>query len=257
MAFLQIFPLLWMVSTALKPDAEVFGGIALLPGRPTLDNFRYVLTQVPMVRYLLNSLLVAVLVASGQILSSIVAAYAFARFRFPGRDALFLLAVGTMLVPFQITMIPNFLLISRLGWINTFPGLIVPHLASAFGIFLLRQHFLVFPVSLEEAAAIEGASRWQILWRVFVPVSRPALGALAALFFIQSWNEYFWPLLVAKDVQVTTLPLGLARFVGAEGGTLFGPLMAAASLATLPAVVLFLLAQRELVNSFSTSGLKG
>jgi ABC-type glycerol-3-phosphate transport system permease component len=204
-----------------------------------------------------NSLVVAVLVTGGQILSSILAAYAFSRFHFRGRDTLFLLAVGTMLVPFQITMIPNFLLISSLGWINTFPGLVAPHLASAFGVFLLRQHFLAFPASLEEAAAIEGASRWQVLWRVIVPINRAALGALAALFFIQSWNEYFWPLLVAKDVNATTLPLGLARFVSAEGGTLFGPLMAAASLATLPAVVLFLVAQREIVNSFSTSGLKG
>ncbi len=256
-ALIQVFPLLWMLSTAAKPESEVFGRVSLLPLRPTLDNVRYVWTRVPMIRYFANSLLVAVLVAGGQILSSILAAYAFARFHFRGRDALFLFAVGTMLVPFQITMIPNFLVISSLGWINTIPGLVVPHLASAFGVFLLRQHFLIFPASLEEAAAIEGASRWQILWRVIVPVNRAALAALAVLFFIQSWNEYFWPLLVAKDVHATTLPLGLARFVSAEGGTLFGPLMAAATLATLPAVALFLVVQREIVSSFSTSGLKG
>jgi sn-glycerol 3-phosphate transport system permease protein len=153
-------------------------------------------------------------------------------------------------------MIPNFLLISRLGWIDTIPGLAVPHLASAFGIFLLRQHFRAFPASLEEAAAIEGASRWQILWRVIVPVNRSVLAALAILFFIQNWNEYFWPLLVARDAA-TTLPLGLARFVSAEGGTLFGPLMAAATLATFPAVLLFLAAQGQIVQSYSTSGLKG
>ncbi|MDR7487155.1 MAG: carbohydrate ABC transporter permease [Armatimonadota bacterium] len=254
---MQLFPLLWMVSTAAKPEAEVFGRLSLLPAQPTLDNVRYVWARVPMLRYFVNSLVVALLVAGGQTISSIAAAYAFARFRFPGRDALFLAAVGTMLVPFQITMIPNFLLVSRLGWINTLPGLVAPHLASAFGIFMLRQHFLAFPASLEEAAAIEGASRWQILWRLVVPINRAALAALAVLFFIQSWNEYFWPLLVAKDVHATTLPLGLARFVSAEGGTLFGPLMAAATLATVPAVALFLVVQREIVSSFTTSGLKG
>lgn len=256
-AIIQVFPLLWMLSTALKPEVEVFGSLSLLPSRPTADNVRYVWARVPILRYFVNSLTVAAAVAAGQVLSSILAAYAFGRFTFPGRDGLFLLAVGTMLVPFQITMIPNFLVVSQLGWTNTLQGLIVPHLASAFGVFLLRQHFLAFPASLEEAAAIEGASRWQILWRVIVPVNRAALAALAVLFFIQSWNEYFWPLLVAKDAAATTLPLGLARFVSAEGGTLFGPLMAAATMATFPAVALFLTVQREIVSSFSTSGLKG
>lgn len=255
-AGLQVFPLLWMATTAFKAEAEVFGSLSLWPAAPTVENFRYVWTRVPMLRYFINSLVVASVVVTGQMLSSILAAYAFARLRFPGQDTLFLFTVGTMLVPFQITMIPNFLLVSRLGWIDSIPGLAAPHLASAFGVFLLRQHFLAFPASLEEAAAIEGASRWQILWRVVVPVNRAALGALAILFFIQNWNEYFWPLLVARDAA-TTLPLGLARFVSAEGGTLFGPLMAAATMATLPAVALFLAAQREIVNTYSTSGLKG
>jgi sn-glycerol 3-phosphate transport system permease protein len=252
----QVFPLLWMVTTAFKAEAEVFGSLRLWPAAPTLENFRYVWTRVPMLHYVVNSLLVAAVVVTGQLASSILAAYAFARLHPPGRDLLFLAAVGTMLVPFQITMIPNFLLVSRLGWIDSIPGLAAPHLASAFGVFLLRQHFLAFPASLEEAAAIEGASRWQILWRVVVPVNRAALGALAILFFIQNWNEYFWPLLVARD-RAATLPLGLARFVSAEGGTLFGPLMAAATLATLPAVALFLVAQRQIVSTYSTSGLKG
>ncbi|MDQ7828050.1 MAG: carbohydrate ABC transporter permease [Armatimonadota bacterium] len=255
-AALQVFPLLWMVTTAFKTEREVFGSLSLWPTAPTLENFRYVWTRVPMLRYVVNSLAVAAVVVAGQLLSSILAAYAFARLRPPGREAIFLLTVGTMLVPFQITMIPNFLLVSRLGWIDTIPGLAVPHLASAFGIFLLRQHFLAFPASLEEAAALEGASRWQILWRVVVPVNRGALGALAILFFIQNWNEYFWPLLVARD-RATTLPLGLARFVSAEGGTLFGPLMAAATMATVPAMALFLAAQREIVGTYTMSGLKG
>jgi sn-glycerol 3-phosphate transport system permease protein len=255
-AALQVFPLLWMVTTAFKAETEVFGSLSLWPAAPTWENFRYVWTRVPMLRYMVNSLLVAAVVVMGQVLTSILAAYAFARLHPPGRDLLFLATVGTMLVPFQVTMIPNFLLISQLGWVDSIPGLAAPHLASAFGVFLLRQHFLAFPASLEEAAAIEGASRWQILWRVVVPVNRAALGALAILFFIQNWNEYFWPLLVARD-RATTLPLGLARFVSAEGGTLFGPLMAAATLATLPAALLFLAAQRQLVSTYSTSGLKG
>lgn len=255
-ALLQVFPLFWMVATAFKPETEVFGGVSLWPAHPTFENFRYVWTRVPMLRYFINSFVVALLVTAGQTLTSVLAAYGFARLRFPARDALFLLFIGSMLVPFQITMIPNYLLVSQLGWINTFPGLIVPHLASAFGVFLLRQHLLSFPPSLEEAAALEGASRWQILWRIVVPVNRPAIAALAALFFINSWNEYFWPLLVAKDVNTATLPLGLQRFLSAEGGNLFGPLMAASSLAALPAVALFLLAQRHIINSFSTSGLK-
>ncbi|MGH2362819.1 MAG: carbohydrate ABC transporter permease [bacterium] len=256
-ALLQVFPLFWMFTTAFKPDSEVSGGVALWPQHPTFENFRYVWSRVPMVRYFANSLAVGFAVTAGQILTSILAAYAFSRVRFPGRDALFLAAVGTMLVPFQITMIPNFLLIARLDWINTLSGVAAPHMASAFGIFLLRQHLLGFPASLEEAAIIEGASRWQVLWRIIVPVNRSAIGALAALFFINSWNEYFWPLLIATGAQSTTLPLGLARFTTVEGGNLFGPLMAAAVMATVPAMVLFLVAQNRIMNTFSRSGLTG
>ena len=252
-----VLPMLWMFSTALKPAAEIFAGtFHLWPAHPTLQNFVVAMTQVPMLRLFWNSLLVAVVVTLAQAFTSALAAYACAIFRFPGRGVCFGLFLATMMVPFQVTMIPNYLLIARFDLLNTYAGLIVPQVVTGYGVFMLRQTFKNLPGSLVEAGILDGATTWQILWRIVVPATSTALAALAVLFFINTWNQYLWPLLVASDKYMKTLPVGMQEFVNLEGGTNWGPLMAAATMAIVPALLAYVVAQRYVLESFVTAGLK-
>jgi sn-glycerol 3-phosphate transport system permease protein len=253
-----LFPLFWMLSTSFRmPDDIATPGIALIPRPPTLENYRAAWRLTPLGLYVWNSMLSTVALMSSQTVTSILAAYAFARFRFPGRELLFGLFVGTMMVPIHVVMIPNYILVSRLGWIDTLAGLIVPQLSNAFGVFMLRQHLLTLPRELFDAAAIDGAGSWRTLWRIVVPVSRSPIFALAILFFLNAWNQYFWPFLVLTRPEVQTLPLGLQRFAGSEGGASWGPLMAVATIASLPAILMYTVGQRHIVRTSVTSGLKG
>jgi sn-glycerol 3-phosphate transport system permease protein len=253
----MVAPMFWMISTALKPPPEIFAGtFRLWPEHPTLKNFVTAMTQVPMLRLFWNSLLVALLVTAAQAFTSALAAYACAILRFPGRGVWFALFVATMMVPFQVTMIPNYLLIARLDLLNTYTGLIVPQVVTGYGIFMLRQTFKNLPGSLVEAGILDGATSWQILWRIVVPATRTALAALSVLFFINTWNQYLWPLLVANDKYMKTLPVGIQEFVSLEGGTNWGPLMAAATMAIVPALIAYVIAQRYVLESFVTAGLK-
>lgn len=254
---LIVFPMLWMLSTAVKPPREIFAGtFRLWPERFTLENFGSAVTQLPILRLFVNSLVVAVGVTLAQALTSILAAYACALIPFPGRNFWFALFVATMMVPFQVTMIPNYLLMSKLNLLNTYAGLIIPQVITGYGIFMLRQTFKDLPRSLVEASVLDGANSWQTLWRVVVPATRTAISALAILFFINTWNQYLWPLLVASDTSMKTLPVGMQEFVNLEGGTNWGPLMAAACLAIVPALLAYLVAQRYILESFLTAGLK-
>ncbi len=254
---LIVFPLFWMLSTAVKPPQEIFAGtFRLSPERFTLENFRAAMTAVPIVRLFVNSLVVAFGVTVTQAVTSILAAYACALMPIPGRNVWFAFFVATMMIPFQVTMIPNYLLVSKLELLNTYTGLIVPQAITGFGIFMLRQAFRSLPRSLVEASVLDGANSWQTLWRVVVPANRTAIAAVSILFFINTWNQYLWPLLVATDRSMKTLPVGMQEFVNLEGGTMWGPLMAAASMAILPALVAYLLAQRYILESFVTAGLK-
>jgi len=254
---LVVFPMLWMFSTALKPPAEIFAGtFRLWPARATLQNFSTALTQVPMLRLFWNSLVVAVAVTVAQVLTSVLAAYACAILRVPGHRAWFALFVATMMVPLQVTMIPNYLLMARLDLLNTYTALILPQVVTGYGIFMLRQTFKSLPASLIEAGILDGATSWRILWSIVVPTSRTALAALSVLFFINTWNQYLWPLLVANDKYMRTLPVGMQEFVSLEGGTNWGPLMAAATMAIAPALVAYVVAQRYVLESFVTAGLK-
>ena len=256
-ALVVVFPMLWMVSTALKPPREIFAGtFALWPAHPTLANFFTAMAQVPMARLFWNSLVVALAVTAAQALTSVLAAYACAILRFPGRDVCFWLFVATMMVPFQVTMIPNYLLIARLDLLNTYTGLVLPQIVTGYGIFMLRQTFKNLPSSLVEAGIVDGAGSWQILWRIVVPATRTGLAALCVLFFVNTWNQYLWPLLVATDTRMKTLPVGMQEFVSLEGGTNWGPLMAAATMAIVPALVVYVAAQRYSVESFVAAGLK-
>ena len=256
-AAVQVFPLYWMLTTSVKPESAIFApGLNLLPVPFTWGNYLRIWQSLPLLRFFLNSLLVAAAVTAGQLLTSLLAAYALSFFRIPYRNLLFLIVLGALVVPFQITMIPNYLTVAGLGWLNTYPALIVPRLASGFGIFLLRQNLLSFPAPLREAAELEGAGAWHILWRIVFPVYASPLAALGILLFLAAWNDYFWPLLVANQESVMTLTIGLARFISSEGGTLWGPLMAGATAASLPVLAVFLLLQRHIKENVITSGVR-
>ena len=255
---LMLFPLVWMLSTAWKTPDQVFAGtFNLWPTPITAANYEAAMTRLPLLRWFWNSGVVAVGTVAGALLTSLLAGYAFARFTFPGREVIFYAFLGTMLVPIHVVMIPNYLLLADLGWLNSYQGIIVPHLASGFGIFLFRQHIRQLPANLLEAADIDGAGTWQGLWLVVVPNIQPVLATLGLLFFISTWNEYVWPLLVIKDRLMMTLPVGIQGFVSLEGGSQWGPFMAAVSLVVLPALVVYLLAQRRLTETMLTSGIHG
>jgi len=251
---ISLFPVYWMFATSFRPANDVFSS-APIPLHATLTNYRAVFRETPIVRMLLNTFIVAALVALGQLLTSILAAYAFARWRFPGDHVLLLLFIGTWLIPFQVTMIPNYVLIAHLGWLNTLQGLIVPQVASAFAILLMRQHMKAFPVALLDAARLDGVTSWGTLWRIVVPNLRAPLAALGILLFISTWNEYFWPLLITNKAEHAVIQVGLQMFLTAEGNQ-WGQLMAASSLASLPIFAIYALLQRQVIDAFVRSGLK-
>ncbi|WP_019121401.1 carbohydrate ABC transporter permease [Brevibacillus massiliensis] len=255
---LSFFPLVWMISTTFKQADQIFSEFLNPLPRPfTWENISYVLNAVPMVRYFINSLIVAVLVTAFQLVTSILAAYSFTRFDFKGRQFLFYVVVASMLIPIQVTMLPNYLLISKLDWLNTYAGLVAPQLANGMGVFLLRQTFRTIPQSLYESAQVGGAAEWQILWRIAFPVVRPTVLALGVMFFINVWNEYFWPLLVINDKDMLTIPLALQLFINSEGGNSWGPMMAVGTLASLPPLIAFFIVNRQIVSSFISTGVKG
>jgi ABC-type glycerol-3-phosphate transport system permease component len=247
-----VLPILWMYLTSLRAPSALFSG--LLPLHPSVANFQSALTSLPIGQLAINTLLMALGVSLGQLLTGLFAAYALSCWTFRGQHVLFLAIVATWLVPFQVTMLPNYVLLSRLGLLNTVGGVIIPQLSSAFAILLLRQHLKAFPRELLEAARADGQSSWATLWRVVVPNIAPALAALEILLFVGAWNEYFWPLLIFH-VPTSVLQLGIGNMLNADAAN-YGGLMAASGLATLPILALYLVLQRHVVNAFVRSGLR-
>jgi len=224
----------------------------------TFENYTTAWTAQPFGRYFLNSVIQTGIIVAFQLLFSVLAAYAFSVLQFPGRDIMFYLILGSLMVPFQLTFIPNFILVSNLGLANTFTGLTVPFLASAFGVFLLRQFFMTLPKELHEAARIDGASNWLYLWRVVVPLSRGAISAFAIFAFLSAWSQYLWPLVITNEVDMRTLQIGVRFFLfDQERGADWGAIMASAVIALLPTLLIFLVAQRQLVRGIAMTGLKG
>lgn len=252
LSLFTVLPIIWMYLSSLRPPNLLFGNLLSL--HPSLDNYRSALEQLPFGQMFLNTVAMAVGVSLGQLLTGLFAAYAFSSWRFRGQRLLFLLVVATWLVPFQVTELPNYVLLSHLGLLNTIAGVIVPQLASAFSVLLLRQHLKGFPSELLEAARADGMSSWAMLWKVVVPNIVPSLAALEILLFVGSWNEYFWPLLVLHG-QTQVLQLGISRFLDIDAAN-YGALLAAGGLATIPLLVLYLFLQRRVVNAFVRSGLR-
>ena len=256
--FLFLAPLLWMVSCSLKSNEQLFiPEPAWMPDPVRWKNYPDALTYIPFFTYLGNTLTICLLGVIGSLLSCSLVAYGFARIEWPGRDALFLVLLATMMLPAQVTMIPTFLLYRWLGWYGTFKPLVVPtFLGSAFLIFLLRQFFLTIPKELSEASRIDGASEFTTFARVILPLARPALATVALLTFLHHWNDFLGPLIYLKDQSRYTLALGLQQFLNAYRSE-WGLLMAAATVVTLPIVVLFFFTQRTFIQGIAMTGSKG
>lgn len=258
-ALLFMLPLLWMLSTSLKPSAEWFTReIRWIPRNLTFDNYTRILNnpQTPVGRWFINSIGVATAATALTLVIDALAAYAYARMNFPGRRILFALLLATLFLPGLMFLVPNFLTVFRLGLLNSYAGVILPGLASVFGVFFLRQFFETIPRELEEAAEIDGASIFQTFYRVVLPLAKPALATLAIITFLASWNDFLWPLLILQQPQLLTLPPGLASLKSAYAQS-YGQAMAGAVIAAVPVLILYVAMQRFIVQSVAMTGLKG
>lgn len=253
-------PILVAIFTSFKiPERVITYPPTLIPapGEWTLRNYQVAWESNPFGRFLLNSFIQSGVITAGQVFCSVLAAYAFAFLRVPGGNWLFALILGSLMVPFELTVIPNFQLVSGLGWANTYAGLTVPFLASAFGVFMLRQFFLTVPGELHDAARIDGASNWRFLWQVLVPLSAGPIGAFAIFAFLSAWNQYLWPLLITDEIDMRTIQIGIRFFMtNIERGADWGAVMAGSVIAIIPTMVAFLVAQRKLVESIALTGMK-
>ena len=257
-ALVMLFPLLWLISTALKSPTENIwqSPPQLLPNQPTLENFSKVWQSLPFGTYLYNSILVSVLTVGLNLLFCSLAAYPLARLSFVGRNGIFMAIVSTIMIPFQIVMIPLYILTVQLGLRNTYLGIIFPSLASAFGIFLLRQALIGVPKEIEEAARLDGSSELGLWWHIMLPAIRPALITLAIFVFIGAWSDFLWPLIVIQDESLYTLPLAVAKLAGTF--SLDWRLVAAGSVISItPVLILFLFLQKYIVPTNTGSGVKG
>lgn len=253
------FPIILAILTSFKLPTDITNyPPTLLPEVWTFENYVTAWTAQPFPRYFLNSIIQTGIIVVAQVLFSILAAYAFSILDFPGRNLMFYLILGSLMVPFQLTFIPNFILVSQLGWANTYAGLTVPFLASAFGVFMLRQFFMTLPRDLYDAAMMDGASSWRYLWSVVVPLSKGSISAFATFAFLSAWSQYLWPLIITNDVDMRTIQIGIRFFLfDQERGADWGGIMAAAVIAMLPTLLIFLVAQQQLVKGIATTGLKG
>jgi multiple sugar transport system permease protein len=252
-------PFLWMLSTSLKPQAYILQTPPqLIPNPASIESYTGLAERIALPRIFFNSVFVAVFGTIGQVLVSTMAAFAFARMEWRGREMVFTLYLATMMIPAVVLVIPQFILVRSLGWVNSYAALIIPGLFSAFGTFLLRQSFLSLPRDFEEAAFVDGANTFTIFWRIVLPLSQPALATLAIFSFMGHWNSYLWPLFVARQPEVMTLPVALAALqAGPRALTEWNMVMAGSVVAVLPVLVVYIFAQRWFVEGVVSSGIKG
>lgn len=255
LAVVWLVPVAWMVVTSVKTTAEIFTlPLRWLPSAPTILNYETVIMRSNLLLWFMNSLIITGSQVVLTIVVSALAAYAFARIRFPGRQILFILVLTTLMIPGQVTLIPTYLIISRLGWVNTYQAAFVPEIGAAFGIFLLRQFFLGIPEELEDSARIDGSGRFRMFLQIVLPMSIPAIAALGIFTTINAWNNFLWPLIVLHDSTMMTLPVGLAMLQGTYATSSYGVLMAAATIASAPVLVVYMFFQRKIIQGVSISG---
>lgn len=256
-AFVMVFPFVWMINASLMTAGEIqLRPPVWLPAEAQFNNYAELPEKIPIARLYFNSLFTSGLIVTGVLLSSSLAGFAFAKYRFPGRELLFYLILATMMIPFFVTLIPVFFIVRQLGWIDSYQGLVVPGLTSAYGIFLMRQFMVTVPDELIDAARIDGASEPRIWWRIVVPLVKPALATLGTFTFIGAWNSFLWPLLVINSRDLMTLPLGInsMKSLYADNTNL---LMAGTAVAVLPMLLVFIVLQRYFIQGIALTGLKG
>jgi multiple sugar transport system permease protein len=258
-SIVMLLPFAWMIVSSFMTAQEIIGRpLTWFPADPGFDAYRGLRDAIPLGRMYLNSVIVTTLTTIGILLTSSLAGYGFAKFQFPGRDILFLIVLATMMIPFFVVMIPIFWMISKFGWIDSYPGLIVPNIATAFGIFLMRQYMLSLPDEVLDAARVDGASELEIYWRIVLPLSTPVIGALTILAFVYQWNNFLWPLVVARSDSMWTVPVGLNSLrVYASSAQVINMQMAGATLGVVPVIVVFLALQRYFVRGIALTGMKG
>ena len=256
--FLMLWPIVFMLSTSLKDLNQVFEStLNPLPFPPTFDNYTNVLENFPLLTYIWNTFYIAIIVTLSKALTSVLAAFGFVYYDFKYKETIFNGMLLTFFIPITVLIMPNYLLMAKLGLLDTPYGVMLPSLVDGMGVFLMRQTMRGIPKPLLEAAILDGATPWQILRKVVLPLIKPSVIAISILFFINSWNEYFWPLLILQDKSNLTLPLALQMFISAEGGSEWGVAMAVATLTSLPPLVLYGFCQQFIINTFMQAGVKG
>lgn len=252
-------PIIIALFTSFKVPTDVISfPPQMIPRDWSVESYRIAWQVNPFGRFLLNSTIQSGVITIGQVFFSILAAYAFAVLDFPGRNALFYLVLGSLMIPFELVFIPNFQLVSAWGMGDSYAGLTVPFLVSAFGVFMLRQFFLTVPKDFHDAATIDGAGNWRYLWRILVPLSKGSIGAFAIFAFLSAWNQYLWPLIITNSIDMRTLQIGIRFFMSTlDRGADWGPVMAGSIIALAPALLAFLIAQKQLVRGIAMTGLKG
>ena len=256
-AVIMVFPFIWMIIASLMTAGEIqLRPPVWFPAVPQFNNYTELPEKVPLLRLYFNSIFTSGIIVFGVLLSSSLAGFAFAKYRFPGRDFLFYLILATMMIPFFVTLIPVFFIVRQLGWYDTYQGLVVPGLTSAYGIFLMRQFMITLPDELIDAARIDGASELRIFMRIIVPLVKPALATLGTFTFIASWNNFLWPLLVLSNRELFTLPLGIntMKSLYSDNTNL---LMAGTAVSVIPMLIVFIFLQRYFIQGIALTGLKG
>jgi sn-glycerol 3-phosphate transport system permease protein len=251
-------PMYWMFIAAFKTNQEIFTSPPTwIPLAPTLDNFPAAWRQAPFGNFYVNSLIYTLVSGSAKIVQAVFSAYAFAFLSFPRKNLVFVLLLMALMIPDEFTVLPNFLTLALVGWTNTYQGLLLPGFVSAFGTFLLRQHFLSLPREVLDAARVDGAGHLRTLFNVVLPMSRPVLATLVLLTAVSRWNDYLWPLIITNSTEMRTLSVGIALLFQKETGTLWGVVMAGTLYVVLPVLVLFLIVQRHIVEGIAAGAVKG
>lgn len=252
-----LFPFVWSLATSLKPMADLFKPTpTLIPSTFVWGNYSEVFDSVPFVRFYLNTIIVTIARTLGGVFIASLAGFAFAQLRFPGRDLIFFVLLAGLMVPDQVLIVPRYILMRQFGWLDTYRGLIIPLLFSAFGVFLLRQFFLGIPKDFQEAATLEGANPFRVYWDIYLPLARPALWAFGFLTLLWSWNEFLWALTITSSNEMRVLSVGIALFEG-QYFTNTAVMLAAANMATFPLLIIFLFFQKQLVEGIALTGVKG
>ena len=257
-AAFMIAPFAWIMQVAFSSSARAYQlPPQFFPSELTIQNFANVLQDVPYLNFIRNSFFVTICITIGQLITCPMAAYAFARLNFPGKNVLFIVLLATLLIPVQVTIVPLFIFMRQIGLYNTLWSLILPALISPFGVFLLRQYFMTIPTELEDAARIDGASYITIFWRIIIPLSLPAIMTLGIITFVFWWNEYFTPLILIHDAELQVLPVGLTLLQGRYSAGAAGNIAAGVTMAVIPTLLVFLLLQRNIIKSIAATGVKG